>query len=126
MKHLFFILAVVSLSILTISCSENYSTGERVGQVVKLSQKGLLFKSWEAQINLGGVVSGGDAGMAANVFNVSLDNDRKDQKNVIDSLQSAMNTGKRVKIDYHEVYGWNWLHNRGDTDYFIRSIKILK
>lgn len=124
MKKLIIVFVALS-SILFTSCTENYSEGERVGQIVKLTQKGLLFKSWEAQLNLGGVVSGGDAGMAANTFEVSFDNDKK-QKNLVDSLQSAMNSGKRVKISYHETYGWNWFKNRGETNYFVIDVKILK
>jgi hypothetical protein len=40
-------------------CSHNYSDGYRVGYVRKFSRKGLIWKSWEGELLLGGVVSTG-------------------------------------------------------------------
>jgi hypothetical protein len=29
------------------------------------------------------------------------------------------------QIVYHEVYGYNWLRNRGETDFFVNDVVVL-
>lgn len=81
-----------------------YSEGTRTGELIKVSHKGYLVKTWEGEISQG--ISG------AQIFKFSiLDSD----KEVIDSLQSLQ--GSFVKISYVErlrTFFW-W----GDTRYFI-------
>jgi hypothetical protein len=116
MKKLLFLLL---LSIMFISCSENYSNGERVGYVTKFSEKGLLFKSHEGELNLS------QTGMnSAGVFEFSIDNDNVPTE-VVKTLDSAQRTGDRVKLIYHETIGWNWFGNRGDTNHFVTTCEIL-
>lgn len=43
--------ALLCTALLAVSaCGENYSNGERAGVVTKLSEKGLIFKSWEGEL----------------------------------------------------------------------------
>jgi len=92
-----------------------YSEGERVGNLVKFSRKGYVFKTWEGQINTG--VSGVDATQPLSTawsFTV-VDRD------VIEKLREV--EGKKVKLHYVEkyfVYVW-----QGDTKYFIKSVEVL-
>ena len=46
MKSRIGLLAVLCLAA---SCGANYSSGERLGVVTKLSQKGVIWKSWEGE-----------------------------------------------------------------------------
>lgn len=101
------------------SCSENYSNGERVGFVTKFSQRGILYKSWEGELNLT------QTGMnTSSLFQFSVDNDHEDER-VIKTLDSAANLGWKVKIVYHETFGFNWFSNRGETNHFVKSAVIL-
>lgn len=113
------ILIVFTLALLT-SCSNNYSNGERIGTVNKMSKKGLIWDSWESHLNLTqtGMTSSTDG------FDFSVDNDNE-PKGLVATLDSAANNGWKVKIVYHEVAGFNWFRNRGNTDYFVTDVQVL-
>ena len=85
-----------------------YSDGVRSGELIKISNKGYVVKTWEGEISQG--ISG------AQIFQFSvLDND----KAVIDSLRALQ--GKFVKVEYVErlrTFFW-W----GDTRYFVTKVE---
>lgn len=117
-KTLIFLL-VISIIVLLSSCTENYSTGERVGMITRFSQKGLVYPSWEGSLNTT------QTGMnSAEPFEFSVDNDREDPVD-ISLLDSAATEGWKVKIRYHETMGKNWFSNRGMTDYFVTEVVVL-
>lgn len=118
MKKVLFVLAIISSLFLT-SCTENYSNGERIGMITKFSQKGLIWSSWEGTLNTT------QTGMnSAEPFEFSVDNDVNDA-NVIATLDSAATHGWKVKIQYHQTFGKNWFSNRGETNYFVKSVVVL-
>jgi len=88
-----------------------YSEGTRSGELIKISNKGVVVKTWEGEISQG--ISG------AQIFTFSvLDKDQK----VIDDLQKYQ--GQFVKLDYVERYAtFFWL---GDTKYFITNVSKEK
>jgi len=113
------IIAVCLLLVLS-SCSENYSNGERIGVVTQFSETGIIYKSWEGHLNVT------QTGMNSSVpFDFSIDNDKPDQQ-VINTIDSAAQHGWKVKLVYHETAGWNWFHNRGETDHFITKVEVLE
>lgn len=117
-----YIILLISLVALTLtSCSENYSNGERIGTVVQFSKTGLIWDSWEGQLNLTqtGMNTSGEP------FNFSFDNDRDDQDSLIALVNEAQAKGWKVKIKYHEVAGWNWFANRGNTNHFITDVEVI-
>jgi len=117
MKNTLFALALFSLTL--VGCSENYSNGERIGFVTKFSNRGLIWKSWEGELNLT------QTGMnTSSTFQFSIDNDRQDEK-VVKVLDSAATLGWKVKIRYHETTGKNWFRNRGETDHFVETVEVL-
>lgn len=103
------------------SCSEEYSKGERIGTVIQFSKTGLIWESWEGQLNLTqtGMNTSGEP------FEFSFDNDRNDQDSLIKLVSEAQSEGWKIKILYHQVKGWNVFMNRGLTDYFVDDVKIL-
>lgn len=106
-------------SILFVSCSENYSNGERIGLVTQFSKRGIIWKSWEGHLNIT------QTGMnSADGFDFSVDNDKEDE-NLVKAIDSAANQGWKVKLIYHQTSGFNWFGNRGETNYFIDSLMIL-
>lgn len=84
------------------------SDGVRSGELIRLSHKGVLIKTWEGELSQG--ISG------AQIFKFSvLDKD----KSVIDSLKIFQ--GHYVRLTYEEkkrTFMW-W----GETRYFITSIQ---
>ena len=89
----------------------SFSEGVRSGELIKLTHKGVIAKTWEAEISQG--ISG------AQIFAFSvLDKD----KDVIEKLKEYQ--GQYVKVNYTERYAtFFWL---GDTKYFITAVKAEK
>ncbi len=88
-----------------------YSDGIRSGELIKISHKGYVIKTWEGEISQG--ISG------SNIFKFSvLDNNPM----VIKKLREYQ--GKYVKVEYVErlrtFYWW------GDTRYFVTSVALEK
>src|SRR4030095_4385309 len=103
----------------TVTATEDYSEGERIGFITKCSHKGRFWKSWEGELNLT------QTGMnTSSLFDFSIDNDNESSY-VISMIDSAVNNGWKVKLTYHQTYFKNWLRNRGETNYFTKSIQIL-
>lgn len=88
-----------------------YSEGTRSGELIKISRKGVLIKTWEGEISQG--ISG------AQIFSFSvLDKDEE----VVQKLDEYQ--GQYVKLRYMERYStFPWL---GDTKYFITSVELEK
>jgi hypothetical protein len=89
----------------------SYSLGDKAGVVIKLSQKGYVFKTWEGEMNLN------DQGNTIEKFEFSVEDD---QTKVIEDLKDVALTGERIRISYVERYRtFSW---RGDTKYFITEV----
>lgn len=84
-----------------------YSEGYRAGELVKISKRGLIFKTWEGRLSQG--VS------EEQQFNFSV---QKSDKEVLNKLKELQ--GKRVKLTYIERFGtFVWL---GDTKYYVKEV----
>ena len=69
-------LALIGVLMLTFTgCKENYSVGEKVGNLIEFTKKGVFWDSWEGRMNLTqtGMNTSGEP------FQFSFDNDRNDQ-----------------------------------------------
>ena len=106
----YFILAIsiVFIAYFSFVYYATYSKGERSGELIKISNKGYVFKTWEGEISQG--ISG------AQIFKFSvLDSDEK----VIDDLKKLQ--GGYVKVTYIERYRtFPWW---GDTNYYIKEVQ---
>lgn len=58
-------------------------------------------------------------------FDFSVDNDNEPD-GVVTTLDSAAQHGWKVKLVYHETFGWNWFGNRGSTNHFISKVEVLE
>ena len=84
-----------------------YSKGVRSGELIKISNKGVAFKTWEGEISQG--ISG------AQIFKFSVEDNKE---KVITKLQDLQ--GRYVKVTYVERFGtFFWL---GDSKYFITEV----
>jgi hypothetical protein len=112
------VLGVVVLCLLAIwACSWTYSEGTRAGQLIKISNKGVVFKTNEGELNMGGLrVGSTNDGLEGNLWQFSvLDED------ILDRLEAS--EGKRVKLSYKERYkSMPW---QGDTNYFIVAVEVI-
>jgi len=84
-----------------------FSEGVRSGELIKISKKGVLFKTWEGEISQG--ISG------AQIFSFSVEDKHKD---IIIDLEKYQ--GRYVKLNYIERYKTLfWL---GDSKYFVTKV----
>ncbi|NDP26700.1 MAG: 6-phosphogluconate dehydrogenase [Flavobacterium sp.] len=85
-----------------------YSEGVRSGQLIKFSNKGMVFKTYEGELSQG--ISG------AQIFRFSV---MDSQEKIISDLKER--EGQYVKLTYVERYRtFPWW---GDTHYFITEVK---
>lgn len=96
-----------------------YSDGERAGTITKFSQKGLIWKTWEGEMVLGGVM--GSTNVSANTWQFSVPKDRLDE---IEAIRKAQVNGDRITLGYIQwVKMAKW---KGDTNYMILHTEISK
>ena len=113
------LIVLFAMCVSLVSCTNNFSNGERVGFLVKFSKVGFIWKSYEGELNLS------QTGMnTSSTFPFSLDNDNE-PAGVAATLDSAATYGWKVKVKYHQVKFLNWFGNRGHTDYFVTSVEVL-
>ncbi|MDF1866417.1 MAG: hypothetical protein P1U70_16395 [Saprospiraceae bacterium] len=119
-KIVVFILLVIALGVGLFFVFGTYSNGYRAGNVMKVSKKGVVFKTWEGQLNVGGLQGGETASdVATTVWNFSVTNEA-----IVDDIEEAVDVGTRVKLHYREKY--MQFDFRGDTKYIgnYSAIKI--
>ncbi|MEQ8239934.1 MAG: hypothetical protein RIA69_12015 [Cyclobacteriaceae bacterium] len=121
-KILFRVVAVIAaLLVVTffILNTANFSSGYRAGVPIKVSHKGILFKTWEGQLNIGGLTNSGQ-GAIPTTWEFSIESDKEQ---VREDIEDAIKSGKRVKLNYEEKYiKFFW---KGDTNYFVNDVEIL-
>jgi len=98
------------------ACGPNYSNGSRIGIVTKLSQKGIVWKSWEGEMLI--ALPTDVAGTTQpEKFAFTVD------PSAVEKVQVAMNSGRRVELIYRQ---W-WLKPpTQDTLYVIVDVKETK
>ncbi len=84
-----------------------YSEGFRAGELVKISKKGIIFKTWEGRLS---------QGISDELqFEFSVEDRDKD---IIEKLINLQ--GEKIKVKYIERFGtFPWL---GDTHYFVKEV----
>lgn len=119
-KRFFLILSLLGLVIgggYLWVCNWTYSSGTRAGTLIKISRKGVVFKTYEGQLNLGGFRENADDGISGNIWEFSVW-----EEEVYRELQNY--EGKQVKLHYREKYkSMPW---QGDSNYFIEKVEAVK
>lgn len=95
-----------------------YDEGVRAGTVLRISKKGVLFKTYEGQLNLEtfGALKGASPIMESFDFSVQASNVAVQKE-----LEQVALTGERVNLHYikrYVIFPW-----RGDTKYFITKVE---
>ena len=98
-----------------------YSKGYRNGTVIKVSKKGVMFKTWEGQLNLGAYQPGERGKAPTTIWNFSVP---KSNDGVLDEINDAITRRKSVNLHYKQkLVTLPW---RGDTEYMVYKIDILE
>lgn len=106
---------VVFLAIFFIArYSFTYSEGNRAGRLIKFSKQGFMFKTYEGEMNLGGVSNATNGNL---MMNYMWDFSVTDQA-VADTLLKL--EGKDISVHYKEKMAK--LAWRGDTKYIVDKV----
>jgi hypothetical protein len=96
-----------------------YSEGIRAGQLVKFSKKGFVFKTYEGELNLGGINA--NQGNGAMVVNNMWDFSVVDEAVANDIMKYD---GQKITVHYQEkVKALPW---QGETRYFVDRVEPIK
>lgn len=98
-------------------CNYTYSEGNRAGMLLKFTSKGYIFKTYEGELNMGGINPLPGNTIANNIWQFSV----KD-KVVAEKLMQL--EGKMLRLHYKEqVRNLPW---QGETKYFVDDVKEVK
>jgi hypothetical protein len=116
-KRILLIAIVVGIGAFSFYYWGVYDEGVRAGIVLRLSKKGIIFKTYEGQLNLEtfGALKGASPIMESFDFSVE-----SDEAEVLKELEAVALSGERVNLHYikrYVIFPW-----RGDTKYF--AIKV--
>lgn len=115
-----FITIAVSTLVFTFVIYVNFSEGKRAGELIKMSRKGVLFKTYEGQLNTGGF-SEGDGDITSSIWHFSV---KSSNEEVLQDIDEAIDGGYRVKLYYEEKYMNVFF--LGDTKYFVTKVERVK
>jgi hypothetical protein len=117
-KITFIALLILGIAILSFMYWGVYDEGVRAGTILRVSKKGMLFKTYEGQLNLEtfGALKGANPIMEAFDFSVETS-----EEEVLKQLQEVALSGERINLHYIKRYTrFPW---RGDTKYFIIKVE---
>lgn len=120
LKFTLVVVVMLAAGFLSLAYWGVYDEGVRAGTVLRISKKGMIFKTYEGQLNVQtfGAIRGDNPILEAFDFSVS----GTDQQ-VVDDLQTVALSGERVILHYEARYAvFPW---RGDTKYFITRVERL-
>jgi hypothetical protein len=113
------ILILLILVVSTYMILGHYSEGERGGTLIKISKKGFLFKTNEGQLNVGTFIDNGVNKSLSPIWDFSV----QDDPAILEQLNHAILTNKRVKLHYQEKFiKLPW---RGDNLYIVDKVELL-
>ena len=111
------VLGVVALLGYLLICNYTYSDGSRAGILIKVSRKGYVIKTYEGQLNLGGVQMNDGQNMLGNIWEFSAGS-----AEIYVKLQQY--EGRQVKLHYKQklkVMPW-----QGKTDYLVDHVELVR
>lgn len=109
-----FIVALV----FTVKACSNYESesGEKVGQVVKISKEGLFCKTWEGELIRGGM-NNGSGSFGVKPFHFTINNN-----DLLNKLKTALDSQHEIKIKYHKILFAPC--DSGSSAYFLDNIEF--
>jgi hypothetical protein len=114
-------LLVIAVATFAFLYFATYEEGVMAGKVLRVSEKGMLFKTYEGKINLETFGALRGASPIAESFDFSV---YKSETELIKELQRVSLSGERVNLYFVKHYmTFPW---RGDTKYFVTRVERLE
>lgn len=120
-KKLLIVLFLIGAAAFSFLYWGTFETGVMAGKVVRISEKGILFKTHEGKLSLEtfGALKG--TSPIAETFDFSVENS---QAEVIKTLSDVALSGERVNLYFNKRYmKFPW---RGETNYFVTKVERLQ
>lgn len=121
MKKFILILLILGMAAFSFMYWATYEEGVMAGKVVRVSEKGIIFKTYEGKLSLEtfGALKG--ASPIAETFDFSVEGQ---ETAVITELQQVSLSGERVNLYFKKRYmRFPW---RGDTNTFVTKVERIK
>lgn len=112
------IILVLGILFVIANVTFTYSEGNRAGRLIKFSSRGYVFKTYEGEINLGGVTNAANGNIMMNYmwdFSVA-------DPIVADSLSKL--EGKDIRVHYKEKL--TKLPWRGETKFIVDNVELIR
>jgi len=98
-----------------------YEDGVMAGKILRVSEKGVMFKTYEGKINLETFGALRGASPIAESFDFSVE---RGDENLVKELETVSLSGERVNLYFVKRYiAFPW---RGDTKYFATRVERLQ
>jgi hypothetical protein len=117
-KRILIIALVLGIATLAFLYWGVYERGVMAGKVLRITEKGMVFKTYEGKLNLESFGALKGTSPIAETFDFSVESD---QAEIIKQLQEVSLSGERVNLHFVKRYAqFPW---RGDTKYFIEQVE---
>lgn len=117
-KRIAIIALLLGIGVLVFAYWGVYEKGTMAGKVLRVTEKGMLFKTHEGKISLESFGALKGVSPVAETFDFSIEGD---QTQVIEQLQEVALSGERVNLHFVKRYvAFPW---RGDTKYFVEKVE---
>lgn len=113
----FFGLFLVGIIATILIFNITYSEGNRAGVLMKFSKKGYIFKTYEGELNIGGIGNIPNTAQMNQIWEFSVT-----KPAIADTLMQL--EGRKVSLHYREVV--KNLFWQGETHYFVDGAKIIE
>ena len=118
MKKVLAVLFVIFLAVFAFFYFGSYSSGTQAGVVMKISKKGVLFKTWEGRLDMGTVGKSVSSPLGTKIFEFSIDGSNKE---LIRKLEEVQLSGQRINLGFEQKYMvFPW---QGGTKFFATSVQ---
>jgi hypothetical protein len=120
-KRIFITTLILGIGVLAFMYWGVYERGVMAGKVLRVTEKGMIFKTHEGKLNLESFGALKGTSPIAETFDFSVESN---QTEVIEQLQEVSLSGERVNLHFVKRYmKFPW---RGDTSYFIEKVEREK
>ena len=121
LKQFILIVVVLGIAIFSFLYWATFENGVMAGKVIRISEKGFIFKTYEGKLNLESFGALKGTSPIAESFDFSVE---KGDGQTITTLQEVALSGERINLYFKKRYmkiPW-----RGDTNYFVTKVERLK
>lgn len=120
LKIILVVFAVILIAVFSFYYWGVYERGVMAGKVIRVAEKGVVFKTWEGKLSLETFGALKDVNPIAETFDFSVE---RDDAAVIEDLKAVSLTGERVNLHFlkrYTIFPW-----RGDTRYYVTKVERL-